>query len=220
MTEPKFAAFDVDGTLLPGSISERAFWHLQQTGIFNVDDAELARLEELRSGIDLSVYHDTRDTLYNLAIRGVRVAAVRREAEQVVESVMPDIYPEMLEEIGNLKDQGYKLGLISGTPDVYVQALKHRLGFDAATGTRYFHNRFVYHARPSESRAEAKHGIAISMAESLGCRGVIAAAFGDTMNDRSMLELAELPTAVNPDDGLRKIAKDDPNRWRIIDCAA
>ena len=212
-----FAVFDVDGTIAPGSVSERAFWHMQQTGVFNIADADLQRLDELRSEVDLNAYHHTRDNLYDRAIRGVSVSAVRRIAEQVADAVMSEAYPEILDEINDYKDRGFALGMISGSPDMFVQKLKP-LGFHVATGTRYFHNRHIYHeARPPKSRAEEKHDFALGMARRLGLRGVTAA-FGNSMSDLSMLEIAEHPVAVNPDLGLREIAKSDPDRWRIIDC--
>lgn len=181
---------------------------------------------------------------FDKAIRGKPQATLDRIGTAIVQETTDSLYPEVLEEFKWWRDEHKTfVGLISGSPDFVVQALKRHLGADIATGTRYHFSGGKYHPyRPAESRGHNKGPIAESMLidmtrRRLGRVGLgalppgthrpkltdfdpkdrfsVVAAYGDTPNDLGILKMAKIPVAVNPTTDLRIIASNQ--RWHIID---
>lgn len=219
------AIFDVDGTLLPDNpdeISGRAFWELNERGIFTSSDTTLEELQRLRTeyascpNFDRQHYLTPMIIEFDKQMRNQPVKVIEKfAAEQAEHDVEELLYPEMAEEIELHRELGSTLGIISGSPDVFIQALKRKLGFDLATGTRHFHNRKEYHtARGVRSRGKEKHAIAEKWCRALGRGAYLAAAYGDTVNDYSLLEAAREPIVVNPKPDLAIISKE--RDWQVI----
>ena len=127
-------------------------------------------------------------------------------------------YEEVLDELRIWQELGATTVIISGSPDVYIQAFKQEYGVDIATGTRHYHNGNTYHPQAAASRAKEKHLIVEKMllqkSNQLGKVAVAESAYGDTENDLSMLESAREPVVVNPKNGLASIALE--RGYRII----
>lgn len=213
--KPKLHVFDVDGTILPGDIVERAYWYLTESEIFNPTEETQRLLHQSAKSKERWEYMSMLIDSYIEQKAGAPRKPIREAAEDIVDQALLEIYPEMEKEINTRRNNGDFLAIISGSPDVYIQVLKQRLGFNVATGSRFFHNRHIYHSsRPGESRSKEKHFIARKMA--LGKGAIIGAAYGDTVNDLSLLKHSSEPIAVNPQEELRNEAV--KYNWRIIDC--
>jgi HAD superfamily phosphoserine phosphatase-like hydrolase len=226
--QTELVVFDVDGTLLPDTPDDnsgRAFWRLNEEGIFHSSDETLERLSAMREkvihdpSVDKHDYCNQLITEYDSQIRGASIAGVKRIYSEIVDQAVSEhIYPELSEEITFWKDYGAKLAIVSGSPDNLVQTLKRRLNFDIATGTRHFRQGNVYHsARQTENKAAEKHLIVEKMRLRLGDQAIFAAAYGDTMNDLSMLAVAKKPVTVNPKPDLHQFATQ--NNWEILTTA-
>jgi len=216
MTERRLAVFDVDGTIRPGSIVEDAFWELTEIGLFTPDadttDSLLRRRAERAPDY---IYEIVK--AYVEAIKGVRVTDIQKFATKFAKESLPELYPEVLEQIELHRGNGDLLGMISGSPDVFIKALAKELGFNASSGSRFYRTARAYHtARLPQDRGtnEVKPIIAQRMALRLGASG-ICAAYGDSLSDLAMLEIAEHPVAVHPNHELRDIAQN--RAWKIID---
>lgn len=211
--KPSLAIFDVDGTLMPDNpdeISGRAFWELNKRGVFTSSDETLETLATLRDEYASCPNFERQNYLTPMIIefddqmRNKPVKTIKKFAEEQAESDIEQLlYGELIDEIEYQHDQGAALGIISGSPDVFIQALKRRLDFDYATGTRHFHNRKEYCSiRGVRSRAKEKHLIAEQwrhkLSSEIGKEAIISSAYGDTMNDFTLLQEAHDPVAVNP----------------------
>ncbi|NLA42605.1 HAD-IB family phosphatase [Candidatus Saccharibacteria bacterium] len=224
-TPESLVVFDVDGTLMqdnPDEISGRAFWELNKRGIFNSSDETLDKLQDLRNQYASCPNFERQEYLtpmiieFDKQMRNQPVKLIEKfAAEQAEKDIDELLYPEMAEEIELHRELGSKLGIISGSPDVFIQAIKRVLNFDLATGTRHFHNRKEYHTvRGVRSRGKEKHGIAEKWRSNLGKEAILSAAYGDTTNDLSLLIAANEPVAVNPKPDLEEFSRQ--NDWEII----
>lgn len=216
MTERKLAVFDVDGTIRPGSLVEDAFWQLTESGLLTPSKETIEQLISLRDLKDHG-YIWALVEAYAEAKKGVKVADIRRFAKQMAQDSIATLYPEVMARIEQHKQAGDLLAMISGSPQVHVEALAAQLGFNAASGSRFYHNGHRYHSqRIAEDRGtrEQKPIIAQNIANRLGATGIVAA-YGDTMTDVDMLELAEHPVAVHPTAELRTHAI--THGWEVID---
>lgn len=222
MSEPKekgkgLHVFDADGTLLEGSIVERAYWELIERKIFEPSEETIENLQRLRTNPRDWSYIGPLVESYAEQKKGKSVKTIQRVAEEFAEIDAPKVYREMQREIEQRRAEEYAvLAMISGSPDVFVRALARRLGFDIAVGSHIRSKAGVYHPhRPGQSKDRDKHIYASGIVRRLGSGAFVASAYGDTMSDLSVLEIAKEPVAVNPASELREIALE--RRWRIVD---
>jgi HAD superfamily phosphoserine phosphatase-like hydrolase len=210
--------FDADGTLLAGSIVERAYWELIERGVFEPSEQTIAQLHGLRDNHGSWEYIGPLIKSYIDQKREKPVRDIARIAEELAEIDQGSIFPEMKKEIEKRKaEDGAVLAIISGSPDVFVRALAKRLGFDFATGSKFYKKGRIYHPyKTHEGRDKNKHLYAKSMIRRLGSGAFIAGAYGDSMGDLTLLAHATEPCAVNPITELRTIALE--RDWRILDC--
>lgn len=220
----ELVVFDIDGTLmpdLPDETSGRAFKILNDRNVLHSSEEtkqELLALYERAQEDPLYTrqYHTAMFMAFDRDICGIPVREVKRVAAEMADrDVSEHLYPELRDEIDFWRDYGAKLAIVSGSPDVFVQAIKRRLGFDMATGTRHFRQGPTFHqAREVSSRARDKHLFVEKMRLRLGDQAIVTAAYGDTMNDLSMLKMATVPVAVNPKPDLHQVATE--HNWEVI----
>ena len=213
------AFFDLDGTLLPRPSLEKRFFRLLRErnaiGIRNYFAwlREAARL--LPRGINHVLYGN------KLYLHGVRVS-------EVDSLTIPLFFPQALERVLWHAERRHDIVLVSGTLEPLAQmaaaALESALAqrgirtslalfatrLETAAGS--WTGRIVGEAMLGEAKARAvrrfaaAHGIDLSR----------CLAYGDSANDRWMLEAVGKPVAVNPSDDLGRIAK--RNGWEILRC--
>jgi HAD superfamily phosphoserine phosphatase-like hydrolase len=220
----EIVVFDIDGTLMPDTPDEtsgRAFKMLNDRNVLHSSEATKQELSELyalaeENPLFTRQYHTAMFMAFDRDICGVPVREVKRVAQELADKdVSENLYPELRDEIDFWRDYGAKLAIVSGSPDVFVQAIKRRLNFDMATGTRHFRQGRMFHtAREVSSRARDKHLFVEKMRLRLGDQAIVTAAYGDTMNDLSMLKMAALPVVVNPKPDLHQVAAE--HNWEVI----
>lgn len=228
----KLVLFDVDGTLLhdrPDEISGRIFWKAVKKGIIQPSPGNLRFLKKRKAHYGEAVGEERQNYLepliheFDRNLYGKSVKAMQRLALDLVDhDINHYLYEEMDDEIKYWRHEGAAFGIISGSPDFYIQPLKKSLHFDVATGTQHFHNGNTYHNRSPKSRAADKHlaaqGMLSTLSEKYNQPVQLVAAYGDTVNDQSMLAFAESmggeAVAVNPKNGLAQVALE--NNWRTI----
>lgn len=217
MKRPPFelAVFDVDGTIRPGHLVEDAFWGLTDNGTFKPSAEMTETLLRLRE-TDHRAYDRALVDAYTDAKKHASVKDIKQHAEHLAMQSLAYLDDDILARIEEYREAGDALAMISGAPDVYVSALAKVLHFDAASGSRFYHNGHRYHpTREAEDRGnrEIKPIIAQKIATRLGANGIIAA-YGDSMSDLDMLALATHPVAVHPTPELRAEAL--RRGWEII----
>jgi len=211
------AFFDLDGTLLPRPSLERRFFPmLRFRGRIGVANG-LAWLQEAARLLPRGIGHLVNSN--KAYLRGIPAA----EAEMLR---CPGFFPEALRRVTWHAEQKHLLVIVSGTLEplalaaarllleqlvsrsvaaaVDVCATKLELAAGSWTG------RVVGEAMFDESKARAVRRFCAAQ----GIETVDCFAYGDTANDRWMLEAVGRPQAVNPSDDLARIAR--RNGWPIL----
>src|SRR5690606_25636658 len=66
---------------------------------------------------------------------GMNRADLAQHSREFAASVMPAIYPKLLEDLENHRRAGHLTILASASPEFYVAEIGHELGFDISLGT-------------------------------------------------------------------------------------
>lgn len=222
-TEHPLVVFDLDGTLVhdrPDEVTGRMWDLATKEGVMNASREEIEYLHRLRThygnatGGERQKYLGPLIEAFDTHIFHKDVTAMERLAQDLVVDDIDNrlIYDEVLDEARAWQEQGATTAIISGSPVFYIRAFARAHNFAFGTGTRHYHNGNNYRPLPAVSRAKEKHRIAEKMclllSHKLGKTAYLAAAYGDTMNDLSLLEAAHEPVAINPKNGLASIAAD------------
>jgi HAD superfamily hydrolase (TIGR01490 family) len=135
----------------------------------------------------------------------------------LLEGILPRIYPEMVAEVRAHQDAGRPAFIVSAASNGVVELLARVLDMEGGIGTRYevdaegrYTGRLVgglnYGALKVEPirRFAADHGIDLERSW----------AYSDSASDLPMLELVGNPVAVNPDSGLARVAAE--RGWKVM----
>jgi HAD superfamily hydrolase (TIGR01490 family) len=213
------AFFDVDKTVI-AKASIPAFGRpLYRGGLINrrvIARALVSHIIYLHLGASERKLERLRESMLTL-IKGWdhdHIKEIVREA--FVETVEPIIYAEALDLIEAHRAAGYKVYLVSASPDVIVQPLAEHLGVDGAiasrplvgddgryTGEMEFYSYGPFKAEAMRELAEAED---LNLAES--------SAYSDSYTDLPMLEAVGHPVVVNPDRVLAKVARE--REWEVM----
>ena len=208
------AVLDVDGTLLPGALGVELLRALIAAGVCQqAAGAEVfAVLERYRRGdIDFPTMESAAYAAYARALAGVPCAQVEQIAADVWEAQRGRLFPFVRPLVTLLRNQGYTLCIISGSPDEIVRRLADELGIQRVSGARF-------------ARSAGKYTGQVELASAaLGEKGRILDAFigepgqhrvcferslalGDSLTDVALFERVGLPLAFEPDPALRAVA--------------
>ena len=209
------AVFDVDGTLFRRGLLPALTRRLVEEGVFSERVREELS-EDYYAWVERRGSYDTYDRLvmelFLRELEGVSVAELQRCAIAEVEAHGRRLHIYTRDVALRLKEAGYQLIAISGSPQEILDLFLKPLGFDRAWGTvlakdardRYtgevlenpFGNkRRVMEEVMEEFLANAEAGLE----DSVG--------MGDTLSDVGFLEMVETPIAFNPNRGLFEVAR-------------
>ena len=209
--EPRTAAFDCDGTLWSGDAGEGFFsWELEQ-GLVSDEIRRWARprYADYQAGnVSEEVMCGEMVTMH----RGLSEAIVQEAADRWFPQAMAqNIFPEMRELVRLLRQAGCDVWAVSSSNQWIIR-----------TGMRYFE---IAEDRILASEAAAENGIVMdrllrmpsgpgkpeALRKAIG--GNLTCAFGNSIWDREMLEMAQHAFAINPNPNLKEIAV--ARNWRI-----
>jgi HAD superfamily hydrolase (TIGR01490 family) len=212
------AVFDVDGTLFRRGLLPALTRRLVEEGVFSERVREELS-EDYYAWVERRGSYDTYDRLvmelFLRELEGVSVAELQRCAIAEVEAHGRRLHIYTRDVALRLKEAGYQLIAISGSPQEILDLFLKPLGFDRAWGTvlakdargRYtgevLENPFGNKRRVMEEfLANAESGLE----DSVG--------MGDTLSDVGFLEMVETPIAFNPNRGLFEVARQ--RGWPIV----
>jgi HAD superfamily hydrolase (TIGR01490 family) len=209
------AFFDLDGTILPGTSSERLFFRdlLRQRRLGMRQLAAFlffsARWHYRFGG---NVWKKNKAYLCGLPVDWV---AARAEAF-VNDAIMPRCCPLMKERIAEHANCGDTLVLLTGTLECLAAPIARHLDMDLFRASRCVVAADRYTAKPplQHPYGEEKVHIALAVCDQLQLPLDRSAAYGDSGSDRFLLSHAGRPVAVHPDHALRRIAA--ASGWEVI----
>ena len=216
---PRTAAFfDLDKTLIEGSSAIHFGRAAYRAGMMN--RRQLAR--DLWANVRFRLQGSTDEGTEALkqrildSISGQRKVDLARLAPDVLAGILPRLYPEMVAEAYAHQDAGRPAYIVTAASQEIAELLAHVLGFEDGIGFRSEVLDGRYTGRPAgpftyrEGKAEAIRQVA----ESEGIDLSESYAYSDSESDLPMLHAVGHPVAVNPDDALRRVARDEG--WRVI----
>lgn len=213
------AFFDLDKTILAKSSSLAFAKPLYAGGLIGRSDvlkSAYAQLVYLTSGAD----HDQmeRMRLYLSALSsGWEVEQVRAVVAETLDGIVePIIFQEAVKLIEQHQAAGRDVIIISSSGTEIVEPIGARLGVDKAIGTqmaiedgKYTGEILFYAYGPGKAEAMER------LADEEGYDLAESYAYSDSYTDLPMLEAVGHPFAVNPDEQLRRVAKE--RVWPILE---
>jgi HAD superfamily hydrolase (TIGR01490 family) len=213
------AFFDLDKTLMAGSSGMRFARVAARRGI--VSRRQLARWgrDHFRYRLRGASDEETREVLRvaRELIAGVPSLEIDRMGTEVMASILPRIYPQMLDEVHRHQDEGRATFIVSAAGNDLVKALAAVLGMEGGIGTRWgvgadgkytgeMDGPFVYGKGKVEAMRTFADKHEIDMDESW--------AYSDSVSDLPMLRSVGHAVVVNPDADLLEIARQEG--WQVM----
>jgi HAD superfamily hydrolase (TIGR01490 family) len=212
------AVFDVDGTLFRRGLLPALTRRLVNEGVFSERvRAELS--EDYYAWVERRGSYETYDELvvelFLRELKGVAVAELRRCATVEVEAHGRRLHMYTRDMARRLKQAGYHIMAISGSPQEILDLFLPPLGFDRAWGTvlgqdasgRYTGEVLQDPFKDKRRVLEEFLGDAdVSLEGSVGV--------GDTLSDVRFLELVGTPIAFNPNRSFFEVARQ--RGWPIV----
>ena len=213
------AFFDLDKTLMAGSSGMHFARAASRHGIISRGQVLRWGRDHMRYRLRGATDEETKQVLKVARdlITGVPAVEIDRMGTEVMASILPRIYPRMLDELYAHQDAGRATFIVSAAGNNLVSALADVLGADDGIGTRYevdergrFTGRldgpFVY----GEGKVDAMRGFA----EQHGIDLEASYAYSDSASDLPMLRSVGHPVAVNPDAELEAVARE--KGWDVM----
>jgi HAD superfamily phosphoserine phosphatase-like hydrolase len=214
----KFAAFDIDGSLIRWQLYHAIADNLVKLGFIapvkfqEIKDARMVwkRRENSES---FKQYEVKLVELYGEILSEVTYEQFLQSADAVFEEYKDQVYIYTRDLIKQLKQEGYLLFAISGSQKEIIKKMVDYYGFDDFASSVYEHENNHFTGKlttPILNKDEvlkelaAKHGA--------GFDGSIVV--GGSAGDSKMLDLAEQPIAFNPEVALFKIAQQ--KGWKVV----
>jgi HAD superfamily hydrolase (TIGR01490 family) len=214
----KFAAFDIDGTLIRWQLYHAIVDALARLGYIDTSAFEsihMARMAwKTRTHAEaFKAYERELVGLYDQALTSLSTEQFSRAISAVFDEYKDQVYTFTRDLIKDLKTKGYVLFAISGSQTEIVKMIADYYGFDDFSGSTYVQRDGKFtgevilpflHKDKVLSELVSKHNV--------GFKGSIAV--GDSAGDVKMLEAVEKPIAFNPEQKLFDKAKQ--RGWKIV----
>jgi len=213
-----FAAFDIDGTIIRWQLFHAIGDAMAKQEIISTDDYQQvrdARMKWKTRSFD-DAFHDYEQVLINVFDKGLKGMPIE-EFDALVDGVF-EIYHEQVytytrDLITQLKQQGYILFAVSGSPHMIVQKFAERYGFDDYAATKYLSENGTYTAEKDISLGK-KSELLKNLISKHNASYTQSMAIGDTEGDIAMLEMVEQPIAFNPSKKFFQHAQQQG--WKVI----
>jgi HAD superfamily hydrolase (TIGR01490 family) len=212
------AFFDLDKTLIEGSSAIDFARASYKRGLLSRKQLAKDLWANLKFRLDGSTDASTDALRARVldAIAGTRVVDLMRLGPDVFGTLLPRVYPEMLQEAWEHQDAGRPIYIVTAASQEMAESLARVLGFDGGIGTRSEIKNGVYTGRP-DGPLTYRDGKPVAMREVAEREGIDLSesyAYSDSESDLPMLRAVGHPVAVNPDGALARVARQEG--WRVI----
>ncbi|MFH1664211.1 MAG: HAD family phosphatase [archaeon] len=215
----KFAAFDVDGTLVELAIPTHFIRWLEKKNKFPEKVLEEIH-ETIRKHENGEISWEQRGKeVLNAWAKGFK-GTQKKELQELSAEFVKDydkIFLGSVETMNYLKKEGYYLIAVSRAFEEILEALKIKLPFDFIIGTKLEAKKGVYTGKVLNElwHLKIKKTVLLELIKEKNLDLKDSFAFGDTEQDSFMMELAENPVPVQPSKKLRKVA--EKNGWKCFE---
>jgi HAD superfamily hydrolase (TIGR01490 family) len=215
------AFFDVDNTMMMGASIFHFARGLAARKFFTNSDLARFALQQVRFRVAGKESQDgiraSREQALSF-VAGHTVDELNGLGEEIYDDLMADeIWPGTRALAQMHLDAGQRVWLVTATPVELATIIARRLGLTGALGTVAEHEDGVYTGRlvgeMLHGPAKAHAVRALAAREGLDLRRCTA--YSDSANDIPMLSVVGTAVAVNPDSGLREVAR--KRNWEIRD---
>jgi HAD superfamily hydrolase (TIGR01490 family) len=217
-TKDSLAVFDVDGTLFRRGLLPALTRRLVNEGVFSERVREELS-QDYYAWVERRGSYDTYDRLvvdlFLRELRGVTVADLQRCARVEVEAHGRRLHMYTRDVALRLKQAGYQLVAISGSPQEILDLFLKPLGFDRSWGTvlaqdpQGYYTGEVLHYPFENKRQVLEEFLKEANIDLEGSVGM-----GDTLSDVGFLEMVWTPLAFNPNRDLLEVARQ--RGWPIV----
>jgi len=211
----KLVFFDLDGTILEGFSSENLFaLYLLKHGHIRLKQLIVSILCVIKAFPKFKhhAFIKNKAYLYGLSTKKINILAKRF----VKRHLLRRIRPKLKHRIEKHRQNGDRLILLTGSPDFLANELAKDLHMDEVLATKCHKKlgKFTYLSPIQQPYAKEKFKLAIKICKREGVDLKDCVAYGNSINDRFILEAVGQPVAVTPHKRLLKIAK--KKNWEII----
>ncbi|GHF72678.1 HAD superfamily hydrolase (TIGR01490 family) [Amycolatopsis bartoniae] len=215
------AFFDVDNTMMMGASIFHFARGLAARKYFTASDLAGFAWRQVKFRVGGRETQDTVKVSREQAlsfVAGKTVEEMTAVGEEIYDELMADKIWSGTRALAQMHlDAGQRVWLVTATPVELAAIISRRLGLTGALGTVAEHVDGVYTGRLVgdllHGRAKAHAVRALAAREGLNLRRCTA--YSDSSNDVPMLSVVGTAVAVNPDTGLREIAR--ARGWEIRD---
>ena len=210
----KFIIFDLDDTLLSGDCEREWITFLTSKGLMNDSSAELDRFDlDYRKGIlDFEEY----STFVQKPIMGLTREELDNLIEEFIQKNIHDLTDNLTKDLLNEASFADKVLIASGSHDFLVKGFADFFKIDSSIGTpvELKNNIFTGQLSGEPTFSDGKVRAVEKWCNINDIEVKDSIFYSDSINDLPMFEVCGVPIAVNPDEKLKKIAKE--RAFRVI----
>jgi HAD superfamily hydrolase (TIGR01490 family) len=217
---PRGAAFfDLDRTLMSGSSGAQFGRAAFRSGMVSRRQMTRWTIQHLQYRLRGATDQDTEELVEELRelLAGVPERDLKRMVPDLMASILPRIYPQMLAEVRSHQDAGRPAFIVSAASHGVVELLAQVLDMEGGIGSRYevdADGRYTGELIGGLNYGELKIAPMRRFAAEHDLDLEASWAYSDSISDRPMLELVGNPVAVNPDAELLKLARE--RGWQVM----
>lgn len=204
----KFIIFDLDDTLLSGDCEREWITFLTSKGLMNDSSAELDRFDlDYRKGIlDFEEY----STFVQKPIMGLTREELDNLIEEFIQKNIHDLTDNLTKDLLNEASSADKVLIASGSHDFLVKGFADFFKIDSSIGTpvELKNNIFTGQLSGEPTFSDGKVRAVEKWCNINDIEVKDSIFYSDSINDLPMFEVCGVPIAVNPDEKLKKIAKE------------
>lgn len=219
MTQRAAAFFDLDRTLMAGSSGAHFGRAAFKSGMVSRRQMTRWAIDHLRFRLRGASDHDTDELMKEIRelLAGVPERELKRMVPDLLAGILPRVYPQMLDEVRAHQDAGRPTFIVSAAGHGVVELLAEVLDMEGGIGTRYevdADGRYTGELVDGLNYGDLKIAPMRRFAEEHDLDLDASWAYSDSASDLPMLEIVGTPVAVNPDEGLARIARE--RGWKVM----
>ena len=204
----KFIIFDLDDTLLSGDCEREWITFLTSKGLMNDSSAKLDQFDlDYRKGIlDFEEY----STFIQKPIMGLTREELDNLVEEFIQKNIHHLTDNLTKDLLNEASSADKVLIASGSHDFLVKGFADFFKIDSSIGTpvELKNNIFTGQLSGEPTFGDGKVRAVEKWCNSNDVEIKDSIFYSDSINDLPMFEVCGVPIAVNPDEKLKKIAKE------------